>query len=175
MVKRLLLGLLKGLVIAGALGALFFYAFGLHAVSGVGAFLLAGLATMIAGVFAGQPPWKAGAWVGSILKGLFGFGLGAGLYWVLQRFAPGTDISAMLRASEPTTLATAPVTFMPIVASVYAMLVELDDGAVEGSTADPSLQKKTGIRVENIDVGEDESEGHEVSAGQAKGKGAAKR
>jgi|LNFM01.1.fsa_nt_gb hypothetical protein len=174
MVKRLLLGLLKGLVIAGALGALFFYAFGMHAVSGVGAFMLAGLATLIAGVFAGQPPWKSGAWIGSILKGVFGFGLGAGLYWVLQRFAPGTDISALLRASEPTTIATAPLTFMPIIASVYAMLVELDDGAEEGSTADPAMLKKTGVRVENIDVGE-ETEGQEVSSASEKGKSGARR
>lgn len=173
MVKRLLLGLLKGLVIAGALGALFFYAFGMHAVSGVGAFLLAGLATMLAGVFAGQPPWKTGAWIGSILKGVFGFGLGAGLYWVLQRFAPATDISGLLRAAEPTTVATAPVAFMPIIASIYTMLVEMDDGAEEGSTADPALAKKTGIRIENIDVGEDE--GQEVPAASEKGKGTASR
>lgn len=174
MVKRLLLGLLKGLVIAGALGALFFYAFGMHAVTGVGAFLLAGLATLLAGVFAGQPPWKTGAWIGSVLKGVFGFGLGAGLYWVLQRFAPATDISSVLRSTEPTTIATAPLTFMPIIASIYTMLVEIDDGAEEGSTADPALMKKTGIRVENIDVGE-EGEGQEVPAASEKNKGGARR
>jgi hypothetical protein len=100
MVKRLVLGLLKGLVLAGALGALFFYAFGLHAVSGVGAFMLAGLATLIAGIFAGQPPWKKGAWIGSILKGIFGFALGTGLYWLVSKFAPTMDLQALLRASE---------------------------------------------------------------------------
>ena len=173
MVKRLLLGLLKGLVIAGALGALFFYAFGLQAVSGVAAFLLAGLATLIAGIFAGQPPWKKGAWIGSILKGLIGFVLGTGLYWLVQKFAPTADMQTLLRASEHTTIAQAPLLFMPMVGAVYAMLVEVDDGAEEGSTADPANDKKTGIRVENIDVGEDE--GAEVSASEAKGKGAARR
>ena len=173
MVKRLVLGLLKGFVISGALGALFFYAFGLQAVSGVGAFMLAGLATLVAGIFAGQPPWKQGAWIGSILKGIFGFVLGTGLYWIVQKFAPGMDLQALLRSSEPTTLATAPIAFMPIVGAVYSMLVEVDDGAEEGSTADPALQKKTGIRVENIDVGEDE--GVEVGAGQGQSKGAAKK
>lgn len=173
MVKRLLLGLLKGLVIAGALGALFFYAFGMHAVSGVGAFLLAGLATLVAGIFAGQPPWKKGAWIGSILKGVFGFALGAGLYWLVQKFAPGVDLQGVLRSSEPTTIATAPLTFMPIVGAIYSMLVEVDDGAEEGSTADPASEKKTGVRVEDIDVGEDE--GVEVGANEAKGKGSAKR
>lgn len=173
MVKRLVLGLLKGLVIAGALGALFFYAFGMHAVSGVGAFMLAGLATLIAGIFAGQPPWKKGAWIGSILKGIFGFALGTGLYWLVSKFAPSMDLQALLRATEPTTIATAPVAFMPIVGAVYAMLVEVDDGAEEGSTADPALMKKTGIRVENIDVGEED--GVEVSANEAQSKGSAKK
>jgi len=173
MVKRLVLGLLKGLVIAGALGALFFYAFGLHAVSGVGAYLLAGLATLVAGIFAGQPPWKKGAWIGSILKGVFGFALGAGMYWLVQKFAPGMDLQRVLRANEPTTIATAPLTFMPIVGAIYSMLVEIDDGAEEGSTADPASEKKTGVRVEDIDVGEEE--GVEVGARESKAKGSARR
>jgi hypothetical protein len=173
MVKRLLLGLLKGLVIAGALGALFFYAFKLQAVRGVGAYLLAALATLIAGIFAGQPPWKKGAWVGSILKGVFGFVLGAGMYWLVQKFAPSVDLQPILHSDGPTTIATAPLTFMPIVGSIYAMLVELDDGAEEGSTADPAVTKKTGIRVEDIDVGEEE--GVEVRAGNATSKRSAKR
>jgi ABC-type Mn2+/Zn2+ transport system permease subunit len=174
MVKRLVLGLLKGLVIGGALGALFFYAFGVQSISGALAFVLAGLAALLAGVFAGQPPWKKGAWIGSILKGLFGFGLGAGLYWVVQRFAPGANLQELLRASEATTIATAPVAFMPIVAAVYAMLVEIDDGSEEGSTADPALAKSTGIRVESIDVGE-EGEEAEVNAGANDAKRGAKR
>jgi hypothetical protein len=62
---------------------------------------------------------------------------------------------------------------MPIVGAVYAMLVEVDDGAEEGSTADPALMKKTGIRVENIDVGEEE--GVEVSASEAQSKSSAKK
>ncbi len=155
--KRLVLGLLKGLVIGGVLGALFFYAFGLHHVEGALAYVFAGLAALVAGVFAGQPPWRKGAWIGSILKGLFGFGLGAGLYWLVQKFAPGMDLKDLLRASETTTIATAPVTFMPLIAVVYATLVELDDGAEQGSTADPAMNA-TGIRVESIDVGEEEEQ-----------------
>jgi hypothetical protein len=171
MVKRLVLGLLKGLVIGGVLGALFFYAFGLHRVEGALAYVFAGLAALVAGVFAGQPPWRKGAWVGSILKGLFGFGLGAGLYWLVQKFAPGMDLQALLRAHETTTLATAPVTFMPLVASVYAMLVEIDDGAEKGSTADPAMAA-TGVRVESIDVGE---EGEEAASSAQQAKRGARR
>ncbi|MDP3277092.1 MAG: hypothetical protein Q8Q09_18010 [Deltaproteobacteria bacterium] len=159
MVKRLVLGLLKGLVIGGALGALFFLVLGING-SGALAYVLAGLAAAIAGIFAGQPPWRQGAWVGTILKGTFGLGVGAALYWVVQRFLGGVPIPALGSVSA-STIAEAPIAFMPIVAAVYSMLIELDDGGEDNSAT--AGANKTGVRVDGS-TSEDESQDVEVSA-----------
>ncbi len=145
MFRRLFLGLLKGLVIGAAIGAVMHFALGVTAISaGVLSYLFFGLVAAIAGVAAGQPPWREGAWVGSILKGVFGFAIGAGLYWVGQRFL-NFDISGLAGVFPAgTSFAQAPLAFAPALAAVFSMLIEIDDGG-EAPASDAS---KTGVRVE---------------------------
>jgi hypothetical protein len=93
-VLKLILGLLKGAVVGGALG------YGAYALDLGGAMLWVtyGLAGALAGLIAGRPLWalitdKEGtSWV-SVLKALFGFGVGCGLYALVAKAWGGFDIT----------------------------------------------------------------------------------
>lgn len=170
MVKRLVFGLLKGVVIGAALGALFHFALGLSTVGTVAGFLLSALAAVVAGVFSGQPPWKKGAWIGSILKAVFGMLLGSGLYFAISKLLGGVSVDGLLR-TEGGTIATAPLAFMPMIAAVYSTFVEIDDGGETGTTADEPTS--TGVRV---GASEDAGEGEEVEVSASNAaKGAKKK
>ena len=87
-------------------------------------YLLYGAVGALAGVFAGQPPWRKGAWVATILKAVFGLGAGIGLYVLARRFFhPTVDLFEMSAALPRHYLVMAPV-----VGAVWGMIVEIDDG-----------------------------------------------
>jgi hypothetical protein len=125
MLKRLGLGLSKGLLIGGAIGAAFQYGLGWHGVSGLLGFLIAMAVAGTTGVFAGKPPWKEGAWIEATLKGLVGVGVGALLYWVSSRW--GQLAIPFPGLAEPESWTALPAVFAPTVAAVYGSVVELDN------------------------------------------------
>lgn len=127
MLNRLVIGLIKGAVIGGAIGAALSY--GLHwsvSVGGILGFLLAMGAAGTTGVFAGRPPWREGAWIEALLKGLFGVGAGALLYWLGSSYAVGPAIP-LPGLEEGAPWPGLPVLFLPVIAGVYGSLVELDN------------------------------------------------
>lgn len=132
MLKRLGLGLVKGLVVGGAIGAGFQYGLRWTDVSGLLGFLIAMGVAGTTGVFAGKPPWQDGAWIESSLKGLVGVGLGALLYWLSARW--GQLEIPFPGLTEPASWTALPVVFGPAIAGVYGALVELDNaGGGDGS------------------------------------------
>lgn len=163
MLKRLGLGLLKGLAIGGAIGAALQY--GLPSLVGAGVsgllgFLIAMGAAGTTGVFAGKPPWHEGAWIEASLKGLVGVGLGALAYWVASRW--GQLSIPFPGLSEPASWTSLPVVFAPAIAGVYGSLVELDNtGGAEGG--EPAA-KGPKARVEVADDFELEEEAPSRSA-----------
>lgn len=166
MLKRLILGLVKGLAIGGALGAAVF--FGLTHMHGVGspwAYGLYGLVGALAGVLAGKAPWVKGAWVESLLKGLFGVAVGAGLYALASRFLGGVELPNLIEGSRVTELASHPLLMAPGIASIYAMLVELDN------TGEAEPEPSSGVRIRSIDdikVDEEEDEAPAATKGASK-------
>jgi len=137
MFKRLGFGLLKGLVIGGVIGAGLHFGLGWATVTPLLGYLIAMAATASASVLAGKPPWRAGAWIEALLKGLAGVGVGALLYFLGTRFGsfalpfalPGTAIGA----AWPTL----PILFAPVFAALVGSLVELDNtgGDATGKSA----------------------------------------
>lgn len=122
---KLLVGLLKGAVIGGAVG------YGAHALltaTGFGnGFLTFGVVGMLVGLLVGRPMWSlirdkaATSWVG-ILKGAFGFGVGCGLYALIAKvWNPQLEIVGH------------PVQWSPFlggaIGAIYGAFVELDDAS----------------------------------------------
>lgn len=166
MLKRLILGLVKGLAIGGALGAAVFFGLThLHGLAGLGAYALYALVGALAGVLAGKAFWVKGAWVESLLKGLFGVAVGCGLYALASRFLGGVDVPALVQGSVDMKLASHPLLMAPGIASIYAMLVELDN------TGEAEPEPSSGVRIRSIDdikVDEEEDEAQATTKGASK-------
>jgi hypothetical protein len=123
-VVKLLVGILKGAVIGGALG------YGAYALGDVpvlsNPWVLYGLIGAIVGLFVGRPIWalirdKNATSVIAILKAAFGFGIGCGLYaLVAKAFSPSLEISGFNVFAWSPTLGGA-------IGAVYGGFVELDD------------------------------------------------
>lgn len=152
MLKRLILGLVKGLVLGGVVGAAITFGLATASLGGVAAYALYALVAAFAGVLAGRPPWVKGAWVESVLKGLFGVAVGVGLYALASRFLlmPLPNLAG----GEPLAAALQPMLMAPAIGAIYAALIELDNTG----EAEP---EPTGVRVRSVDdikVDEDEED-----------------
>jgi hypothetical protein len=124
-VIKLVVGILKGAVIGGAVG---YGAFALGTATGFDSpWITYGVIGALVGLIAGRSFWSllrdknATTWV-AVLKGAFGFGIGCGLYALIAKawnpsalFVGGHDIFSW------------PVTLGGAVGAVYGGFVELDD------------------------------------------------
>ncbi|MDB4961715.1 MAG: hypothetical protein JWP01_1714 [Myxococcales bacterium] len=138
---KLLVGILKGAVIGGALG------YGAHALAKSTGFdnpwLTFGLIGAIVGLFVGKPIWtlvrdkNATTWI-AVIKSAFGVGIGIGLYALVTRaIQPVWEIEGYNVFTWYPTLGGA-------IGAVYGGFVELDDAIGDDKTAAPS--KKDGSK-----------------------------
>ncbi len=132
---KLLVGLLKGAAIGGAVG---YGAFALENATGFSnGWLTYGLVGALVGLFVGKPLWsllkdKNTTNIVAILKAAFGFGVGCGLYALLAKaWAPDPKL---LEVGGYQLL-----TWMPSVGAaiggVYGAFVELDDSIGDDGSA----------------------------------------
>lgn len=124
-VFKLVVGILKGAIIGGALG---YGAFALADATGFASpWLTYGAIGALVGLIAGRPLWSllrdknATAWV-SILKAAFGFGVGCGLYALIAKVWSPSAVEV-----EGYNIFTWPVTLGGAIGAVYGGFVELDD------------------------------------------------
>lgn len=132
---KLLVGILKGAVIGGALG---YGAYQLAIATGFdNGWITFGLIGAFVGLFVGKPIWSlirdqgSTTWV-AVLKSVFGFGIGCGLYAIVAK-AIGTP----LFIADVDVLSWQP-TLGGAIGAVYGGFVELDDAMGD----DKSVQKR---------------------------------
>ena len=121
---RALLGLIKGALIGGGIG---YCLLKLGNPSGILVYLCCGIVGAVVGLLCGRAPWHAETIWTPILKVIFGFGIGAGLYALGHRFAPGMSLTIQ-GFTEPTSLRSG-ATLAPVIGMLYGLFVEVDDGA----------------------------------------------
>jgi hypothetical protein len=127
-VVKLLVGLLKGAAIGGAVG---YGAYALGESTGFyNPWLTMGLIGALVGLFVGKPLWallrdKSQTNIIAILKGAFGFGVGCGLY-ALYAKAWGPDPQLFGEIAGNAVAYWAPV-LGGTIGAVYGGFVELDD------------------------------------------------
>jgi len=135
-VFKLVVGILKGAIIGGALG------YGAYALEDatifVSPWVIYGAIGAIVGLFVGRPIWSllrdknATAWV-SILKAVVGVAIGCGLNWLVSRVHPVLNIDL---AGKTIDLFAWPVTLGGAIGAVYGGFVELDDAIGEDKKDD---------------------------------------
>lgn len=135
---KLVVGILKGAVIGGAVG---YGAFALMKATGFASpWLTYGAIGALVGLIAGRPIWSlirdknATTWV-SILKAAFGFGVGCGLYAII---AKAWSPAALILAGYD--VFTWPVTLGGAIGAVYGGFVELDDAIGDDKKPAPAKQ-----------------------------------
>lgn len=138
LVRRFLVGLLKGLVIGGLVGAGAQLGLGWTRTTGLLGYLLAMGAGATVGLLAGKPPWAREAWLESILRAVAGLVVGGLLYFLALRFAAApipVDGGPGVPAGTP--WVELPLLFALAIGAVYGAIVELDhtpDDAAKRST-----------------------------------------
>ncbi|MDX2087220.1 MAG: hypothetical protein SFX73_05195 [Kofleriaceae bacterium] len=132
---KLLVGILKGAVIGGALG---YGLMSLYSALGFEAnpWVTYGLIGAVVGLFVGKPIWalirdKNSTSVVAILKSVFGFGVGCGLYALIAK-AWGPELAV---STVPNVFAWPPA-LGGAIGAVYGGFVELDDAIGDDKAAD---------------------------------------
>jgi hypothetical protein len=145
-VVKLVVGLLKGAVIGGAVG---YGAYALTNATGFSnGFLTYGVVGMLVGLLVGRPLWSlirdksSTTWVG-VIKAMVGFGIGCGLYAIVAKaWAP-----AKLDVGGHDLFGWAPY-LGGMIGAVYGAFVELDDASGDDAKALATAQQQKPKQIE---------------------------
>src|SRR5580658_7988684 len=131
MLRRLLVGLVLGLVVGGLVAAGFVQ--GLHVLTfgdGTGgalfAYATAAVTGVLTGLVAGKPIWASGAKIEAGLKAFFGALIAAGLMFALRRWLTSPVDLGFLGGGEGA-IGELPAASLPLVAAVLGGFFELDN------------------------------------------------
>lgn len=127
---RILLGLIKGAIFGGGVG---FGAYKLGLGGSLG-FVICGVAAAVAGLVCGRAPWRHETLVTPIIKMVFGFGVGAGLYYGWTALGLSEKVASFGGPVEVHAIA-APA----IIAILYGTFVEIDDSAKASPRRPPEV------------------------------------
>ena len=124
---RVVLGLLKGAVVGGALG---WAALKLGVGGGAAAIATYAVIGALVGILCGKPPWRQDTIWTPAIKGIVGLGVGIGLYLLSRKVLGGLHIAlpASLGVAPERSLAEVPLLLGPLIGAAWGMLIELDDG-----------------------------------------------
>ncbi|HEU5060209.1 MAG TPA: hypothetical protein VFU21_26940 [Kofleriaceae bacterium] len=122
---RLFIGLVKGAVVGGAVG------YGAYYLGLGGAFhwITYGVIGALVGLLCGRPIWshlldKSSTTWTAILKGIFGFGIGVGLYALVAKVWGGFELSML---DETRLVQDWPFALGGAIGALYGAFVEVDD------------------------------------------------
>lgn len=134
---KLVVGIFKGAVIGAAVG---YGAYALNQATGFGSpWLTYGVIGALVGLIAGRSIWSlirdknATSWIG-IVRAVVGFGVGCGLYALVDRVW-GPDLKVMI-AGESLNIFKWPVTLGGAIGAVWGGFVEIDDAIGDSGASD---------------------------------------
>jgi len=139
---RLVLGLLKGAILGGAVG---YGAQVLGFGSGGLAYLAYAVLGALVGVVGGKPIWRQETLWTPALKGLVGAGIAMGLFWVSNKVLGGMKLGFATSLGAPDKpLAEVPMLLGPLIGTIYGIFVEVDDGGPSAKAGEPPPAAKPG-------------------------------
>jgi hypothetical protein len=126
MVKRLLAGVLKGLIIGVVVAGLILKGLGWTLIDGFMGYVLALGTGLVTGLVAGKPIWARDAKVEAGLKAVVGAALGAVVLFALRRWVT-FDLDLGLIGAGQGAAADLTAFSLPAIATALALLFELDN------------------------------------------------
>ena len=162
MLRRLLLGVLKGTLIGALLGSLLVFVLGVSLMTGFLSYLAAVFTGVCVALLAGKPIWARGAWIEVLLKGVAAAVLGAGLLYGVRTFL---DTSLALGSLGTGSLSQLPLVMLPLLATVLAVFFEVDNTDEPAERPEDDRQKRLRVTDRAKDV--DEVEALEASESAA--------
>lgn len=140
MLKRALIGLLKGVLVGGALGAGLVYGLGVPVFAAWLAYVAAVVTGAVTGLVAGKPIWQKDARIEAGLKAVAGGVVGAlAMFGIRQWLGVSIDLGELGKGA----LGDLPLTSLPLVATALALFFEIDN-----TGDDPKAGATTKKRVE---------------------------
>src|SRR5271170_2252281 len=148
MLRRLIFGLVLGLIVGVALAAGLVRLGEASFAAGGGvvlAYLAAAAVGGLTGLIAGKPIWASGAKVEGLLKALFGALMGAGAMFALRQWATGFDVNlSFLGAGGPAPVGELPAASLPLIAAILGGLFGLDNTAADEDGSKANKRVATG-------------------------------
>jgi hypothetical protein len=180
MLKRLVFGLIFGLLVGGLLAAAVVKGVGMLAFTGTGgtvlAYVFAAVTGVLVGLVAGKPIWASGGQIEAGLKAVVGAGVAAAAMWAMRRWLSlDVDLHSMgLGPATPTSAGLLPVATLPVIAALLGAFYEADNtpaaadeksGAKSSKGKDDAGAKKAKVRVAE-NAADEEDEAVESGAGK---------
>ncbi|HEY8040943.1 MAG TPA: hypothetical protein VIF15_14155 [Polyangiaceae bacterium] len=132
MFRRLLIGLVLGLVVggllaAGLVGGLHQLVFDETTGGAFFAYVAAALTGVVTGLVAGKPIWSSGAKIEAGLKAFFGALIAAGLMFALRQWAGGFQVPVTSITPDSLPIGELPAVALPVIAALLGGFFELDN------------------------------------------------
>lgn len=141
MLRRFLLGMLKGILIGGLVGSLWVFGLGLPLMAGFPSYLAAIFTSVCVALLAGKPIWARGAWIEVLLKSIAAALLGSGVLYAVRNWLDTLVSAGPLGQGA---LSELPLLMLPLVATLLAVFFELDntdEPGTESSNANSRRQR----------------------------------
>jgi hypothetical protein len=122
---RLVLGILKGAVVGAAVGL---GAAKVGIGGGTLGYVVSGVVGALVGIVCGKAIWRQETLFTPLLKGLFGFGIGALLYYGAHKLLGGVHLAFATGMGAPDKpLLEVPFLFGPLIGMIWGAFIEVDD------------------------------------------------
>jgi len=126
MLKRLVVGLIKGFMIGLVLALILMKGLGLATFGGLLAYLIASIAGMLTGLIAGKPIWAKEAKIEAGLKAAVGAGIAAAALFALRKWIPfELDLGGVGAGTGQ--IGSLPAVSLPLITSFLGMVFEVDN------------------------------------------------
>ncbi|MBX3183598.1 MAG: hypothetical protein KIT72_05700 [Polyangiaceae bacterium] len=166
MIARLLLGIVKGVLVGGAVAAGLIFGLGVTSWTAPYAYAFAALTGVLTALVAGKGIWVRGAGVENAIKAVVSLGLASLAIFAVRKWA-AVDVDLSALSAGAGRVGELPAASLPIVGTVLALLYEMDNlgegskeaqreaakqrvapglaqaGSVEGSLADEGEELST--------------------------------
>jgi hypothetical protein len=152
MLKRLVYGLVKGLLIGGTFAILMIQVLGVTSFGAIIGYLTALVLGAVTGLVAGKPIWKHGAKIEAGLKAAVGAGISLAILFAMRKWLPlEVDFSSL--GAGKGALGELPVLSLPLISTFLAVVFELDN-----TDEVPATDERAAIAPPRQRVSEDDAE-----------------